>query len=148
LVTVNRYLNCPASVGGGSELATAASSATSAGERPWDEEDGGAFRYWPSFHATVDTGGTTIADGAPKRHSDTESEGLAGSDTSSTCTIEPCEREQVKHQHSVDVLPGGGTVVMFDSRRLRHAVCPTQRRRIALSAWFVSAATVVDSCEL
>ena len=40
-----------------------------------------------------------------------------------------------------DVLPVGGSVVLFDSRRLRHAVCPAKRRRVALSAWFVSAAT-------
>ena len=39
------------------------------------------------------------------------------------------------------LLPVGGSVVLFDSRRLRHAVCPAQRRRVALSAWFVSAAT-------
>ncbi len=143
----NRYLNPPASTGDGIEQVTAASSVTSPAERQWNEDDGGAFRYWPSFHATVDTGGTTVADNTSQRSNDTEIQRPATSDTPSA-SIESKIREQEKSQDSVDVLPGGGTVVMFDSRRLQHAVCPTRRRRIALSAWFVSPATVVDSCEL
>ena len=136
-MTINRYLNPPASRGGSSERVTAASSATSAADRPWGDEDGGAFRYWPSFHAAVDAGGTT--GDASQRHSDENPQGLAASDSSSA------SGEQENPNHRVHVLPGGGTVVMFDSRRLRHAVCPTKRRRIALSAWFVSPATVVNS---
>jgi hypothetical protein len=55
----------------------------------------------------------------------------------------------------VDVAPIGGRVVMFDSRELLHAVLPTKRSRLALSAWIfsdtvlgddeISAGCVVDS---
>ena len=141
---VNRYLNPPASASDGIEQVPAASSDTSTAERQWDEGDGGAFRYWPYFHATVDTGGTTVPDGEHQRSNDTEMRRPATSDKPSAF-VESTICKQERSQHSVDVLPGGGTVVMFDSRRLRHAVCPTHRRRIALSAWFVSPATVVDS---
>eukprot|EP00405_Crypthecodinium_cohnii_P042156 CAMPEP_0206562430 /NCGR_PEP_ID=MMETSP0325_2-20121206/22227_1 /ASSEMBLY_ACC=CAM_ASM_000347 /TAXON_ID=2866 /ORGANISM="Crypthecodinium cohnii, Strain Seligo" /LENGTH=344 /DNA_ID=CAMNT_0054064605 /DNA_START=312 /DNA_END=1342 /DNA_ORIENTATION=+ len=37
----------------------------------------------------------------------------------------------------LDVLPAGGQLVIFDSRRLLHEVLPTSERRLALTIWFV-----------
>ena len=36
------------------------------------------------------------------------------------------------------VSPTGGTVVLFDSRWIRHRVCPAHRDRLAVTQWFVS----------
>jgi Rps23 Pro-64 3,4-dihydroxylase Tpa1-like proline 4-hydroxylase len=35
----------------------------------------------------------------------------------------------------VAVAPTGGTLVLFDSKTILHAVEPTSRRRLALTAW-------------
>lgn len=146
-MAVRRYLNAPAAVGGGIEGVTAARSDSSTEEHEWNVQDGGAFRYWPSSHATVGSGGTA-SDGDAHQVCDTEPlKAATAGDKSSAATLHGVHTED-NVQDSVDVLPGGGTVVMFDSRRLRHAVCPSQRRRIALSAWFVSPAAAVDSCKL
>ncbi len=37
---------------------------------------------------------------------------------------------------SIDILPTGGTLVVFDSQRLLHEVRPTSRDRYALTCWF------------
>lgn len=95
----------------------------------WSEKDGGAFRYWPSFHA-----------GAVESHP-------ADAAESSAAAAGDSEPAAAEDDNAVDVLPVGGTVVLFDSRRLRHAVCPANRRRVALSAWFVSPATVIEEEE-
>ena len=92
-------------------------------ERHWEAADGGVLRYWPSYRSVPGQGG----DGP-------------------SC-IEDTIGEAARAGTAVDVLPVGGTVVMFDSRRLRHAVCPAHRRRVALSAWFVSAATIIEETE-
>ncbi|CAK0842415.1 unnamed protein product [Prorocentrum cordatum] len=39
---------------------------------------------------------------------------------------------------AVDILPSGGRVVLFDSRRLLHEVLPAKDRRWAISVWFVT----------
>ena len=93
-------------------------------ERHWEAADGGALRCWPSFHSVAGQ----VGDGPSC---------IEGSSSGEA----PCS------DAAVDVLPVGGTVVMFDSRRLRHAVRPAHRRRVALSAWFVSPATIIEETE-
>ena len=36
------------------------------------------------------------------------------------------------------VIPSGGTVVVFDSRKVLHEVLPTTRNRYAMTLWLVS----------
>jgi hypothetical protein len=43
-----------------------------------------------------------------------------------------------------DVAPTGGRVVLFPSRDLLHAVRPTKRSRLALTAWIFSDAVLAD----
>lgn len=145
-MVVRRYLNAPAAVCGGIERVTAARPDLSTEEREWSVLDGGALRYWPSFHATVGTGDTAIDGGAQQVCETEQLKGATAGDKSSVASLHGTHTQK-NAPDSVDVLPGGGTVVMFDSRRLRHAVCPSHRRRIALSAWFVSPAAAVDSCK-
>ena len=134
-----RYLNPPSVANGSTERDAAAELVSSLQEHTWCVQDGGAFKYWPAFQAQVGN------DGMPRR--DKCNDALAVEPGNEVAAIKPGLQCQDDSQGSVDVLPEGGTVVLFDSRRLRHAVCPSHRRRVALSAWFVSAATVVDGCE-
>lgn len=39
-------------------------------------------------------------------------------------------------EHSKDVLPAGGTLVVFLSERFEHEVLPARRERISLTGWF------------
>ena len=41
-----------------------------------------------------------------------------------------------------DVVPRGGTMVVFDSRRMRHQVLPSTRTRHALTVWVCGESTV------
>ena len=47
----------------------------------------------------------------------------------------PDDESGVTATMHVDVLPGRGTLVLFDSRTMLHEVRPTRRPRHALSAW-------------
>jgi hypothetical protein len=44
----------------------------------------------------------------------------------------------------MDIAPEGGRVVLFESRELLHAVQPTKRSRLALTAWIFSDAILAD----
>ena len=134
-----RYLNPPSTANGSTERDAAAELRSSLQEHKWCVQDGGAFKYWPAFQAQVGTTGMPRRDTLKARN---DAQTVEPGDE--VAAIEPELQSQDDPQGSVDVLPEGGTVVLFDSRRLRHAVCPSHRRRVALSAWFVSAATVVD----
>lgn len=46
------------------------------------------------------------------------------------------DREQPAADGVVDILPGGGTLVLFLSERFWHEVRPTQRARLSLTGWF------------
>jgi len=41
----------------------------------------------------------------------------------------------------VDVIPRGGTLVLFDSRRIEHEVLPTNKDRLALTCWILGEQT-------
>ena len=59
------------------------------------------------------------------------------SSSSSTTTLSP----------SRIVSPNGGTLVLFDSRTIRHCVLPAHRDRLALTQWFVSPELAADDAQ-
>ena len=62
-----------------------------------------------------------------------------GSSDKNNCTV-PIRRNNSKNPQleTVKIPPLGGTVVLFDSRRIQHCVLPAHRDRFAMTQWFVS----------
>merc|ERR1711908_264019 len=45
--------------------------------------------------------------------------------------------------HIEDVVPIGGTIVLFDSRTILHEVLPASRKRFAMTAWLLNEGAVL-----
>merc|ERR1712107_222879 len=71
-------------------------------------------------------------------HEDRKSRSEASSEGPLNCISDGVGRSEeanVDESSYTDVFPRGGTLVVFDSRRMEHQVFPTREDRFALTSW-------------
>ena len=83
------------------------------------------------------------ASGAAAAASGSEAASASGSEAAAVATARPPESDvpvsgvddEQESRSFTDVVPKGGTLVVFDSRRMRHQVLPSTQQRLALTCW-------------